>query len=96
MNDVGWNLKKKKRNTTYKNWLSKGDKKETHWANLKRQYLHCYNYCKTALNEKTLSEDEMKIEGTATSAITEKKGPEQRKLSFYTHGKLKINACEND
>ena len=25
-----------------------------------------------------------------------RKGLEQRKLSIYTHEKLKINACEND
>ena len=75
MNDVGWDLKKIQ---SYNNWLSKGDRKEIHWANLKRQYLHCYDYCKTELDEKTLSEDEMKNEGTAwkrtaTSATTEKK-----------------------
>ena len=95
-------LKNNKWIQNYNNWLSKGDKKEIHWANLKRQHLHCYDYCKTALDEKTLSEDEMKNIGTAwkrtaTSATTEKKkGPEQRKLSLYTHEKLKINACEND
>ena len=77
VNDVGWNLKIIN-NTNYNSWLSEGDKKEIPWANLKRQYLHCYDYCKTALDEKTLSEDEMKNEGTAwkrtaTSATTEKK-----------------------
>ena len=77
VNDVGWNLKIIN-NTNYNSWLSEGDKKEIPWANLKRQYLHCYDYCKTALDEKTLSEDEMKNKGTAwkrtaTSATTEKK-----------------------
>ena len=94
-------LKNNKWIQNYNNWLSKGDKKEIHWADLKRHYLHCYDYWKTALDEKTLSEDEMKNIGTwkrtATSATTEKKkGPQQRKLSLYTHEKQKINACEND
>ena len=33
---------------------------------------------------------------TATRATTEKRPPEQRRLSLYTQGKLKINASEND
>ena len=57
---------------------------------MKRQNLDCYDYCKTVLDEKTLSEDEMK------NKLPKKKGPEQRKPSFDTDEKLKINACEND
>ena len=36
-----------------------------HWE---KQFLHCYDYCKTALDEKTLSEDEMESKGTALNA----------------------------
>ena len=60
----------------YNNWLSKGDKKEIHWANLKRQNLDCYDYCKTALDEKTLSEDEMK------NKLPKRKGPRTEKAKF--------------
>ena len=61
-------LKNNKWIQNYNNWLSKGDEKEIHWANLKRQFLHCYDYCKIALDEKTLSEDEMESKGTALNA----------------------------
>ena len=47
VNDVGWNLKIIDK---YNNWSSKGEKKEIH--HLKRQYLRCYDYCKTAFDEK--------------------------------------------
>ena len=62
---------------------------------MKRQYLQCYDYWKTVLEGKTLSEDEMKNKGTARertapSATTEKKGPEQRQLSLYMHERLKL------
>ena len=68
---------------------------------MKWQYLHCYNYCKTALEGKTLSEDEMKNKGTAqkqtvTCATTKKKALNRENLSLYMHEKLKINACENN
>ena len=33
---------------------------------------------------------------TTTRATTEKRPPEQRRLSLYTQEKLKINASEND
>ena len=93
--DVGWNFKNKQIIQNYNNWLSKDDSKEIHWANLKRQYLHYYDYWKIVLEGKTLSEDEMKNKGTAwkltaTSATTEKKGPEQRKLSLSMHEKLRL------
>ena len=64
---------------------------------------NCYDCSKTvlALDEKTLSEDEMNNadsarKRTATSATTENKErpPEQRKLSLYPQEKLKSNACE--
>ena len=101
VNDVGWNFKNKQIIQNYNNWLSKGDSKEIHWANLKRQYLQCYDYWKTVLEGKTLSEDEMKNKGsawklTATSATTEKKGPWTETTKFIYARKTKINACEND
>ena len=99
--DVGWNFKNKQIIQNYNNWLSKGDSKEIHWANLKRQYLQCYDYWKTVLEGKTLFEDEMKNKGTAwkrtaTSATTENKGPWTQKTKFIYVRKTKINACEND
>ena len=101
VNDVGWNFKNKQIIQNYNNWLSKGDSKEIHWANLKRQYLQCYDYWKTVLEGKTLSEDEMKNKGTAwkrtaTSATTENKGPWTEKTKFIYVRKTKINSCEND
>ena len=101
VNDVGWNFKNKQIIQNYNNWLSKDDSKKIHWANLKRQYLHCYDYWKTVLEGKTLSEDEMKNKGTAwkrtaTSATTENKGPWTEKTKFIYVRKTKINACEND
>ena len=94
VNHVGWNFKNKQIIQNYNNWLSKGDSKEIHWANLKRQYLHCYDYWKTVLEGKTLSENKIKNKGTAwkrtaTSATTEK-------TKFIYARKTKINACEND
>ena len=61
---------------------------------MKRRYLHCYDYYKTALDEKTLFEDEMNNAGTArkrtaTSATTKKK-----RKAPKTEKKIKINACE--
>ena len=55
---------------------------------MKWQYLHCYNYCKTALEGKTLSEDEMKNKGTAqkqtvTCATTKKKPWTEKTKSIY-------------
>ena len=101
MNDVGWNFKNKQIIQNDNNWLSKGDSKEIYWANLKRQYLHYYDYWKIVLEGKTLSEDEMKNKGTAwkltaTSATTEKKGPWTVKTKFIYVRKTKINACEKD
>ena len=101
VNDVGWNFKNKQIIQNYNNWLSKGDSKEIYWANLKRQYLHYYDYWKIVLEGKTLSEDEMKNKGTAwkltaTSATTEKKGPWTEKTKFIYVRKTKINACEKD
>ena len=69
---------------------------------MKRRYLHCYDYYKTALDEQTLFEDEMNNVGTArkrtaTSATTKKKkkGPQNReKLVYRRRKKMKINACE--
>ena len=79
-NDEGWNQKIQ----NYNNWLSKGDKKEIHWANLKRRYSHCYDYSKTALalDNKTLSEDEMSNVDTA-----KRKAPLTEKTKFIYAGK---------
>ena len=70
---------------------------------MKRRYLHCYDYYKTALDEKTLFEDEMNNVGTArkrtaTSATTKKKkrkAPLNReKIVYRRRKKMKINACK--
>ena len=49
------------------------------------------HYPKTKWRMKELLESELRL-----ARQPKRKGLEQRKLSLYTHEKLKINACEND
>ena len=53
---------------------------------MKRQNLDCYDYCKTALDEKTLSEDEMK------NKLPKRKGPWTEKAKFR-YARKTNNSC---
>ena len=90
----GLKLKNNKWIQNYNNWLSKSEKKDIHRVNLKRQYLHCYDYCKTALDEKNCPRTKWRIKELVESKLRlarllKRKRPWTEKTKFIYARKTK-------